>query len=368
MLDQSARDFVADVLADARHADNRADAAHGDAGLLQFFAHGLHQLAPGLLVADILVEIEQTLRVVAGPEGVARLREYWRAFATSTRSLEAFHAALPGFVDRLAALPRTQDPATCPRVLVTGDFFTRFSSFFMEGVEERYTERGIILKPEDLDALVLYGIYNGMADGARAWGLEPGHRATLKACTRILHADGKEYLASWLAYRTMTKSEERYRRMFERTGLLVAGRNDVAAIFRAASPHISTVIHGEAIPSVGKAVAAEREGYDGIILIGPFNCLPFRISEAILKPLGLEGGMPILSYESDGFPVAPSFLRQVDAHVQQILTRHARRSPGRIERARPQGPKAGGAPGGSRVEHRDGTPRPAPRPQHRTKQ
>jgi hypothetical protein len=74
---------------------------------------------------------------------------------------------------------------------------------------------------------------------------------------------------------------------------------------------------------VGKGLQAEREGYDGIILIGPFNCLPFRISEAVLKPVSQRSGMPILTYESDGYAVSPSFLRQVDVHIQQVL-RHAR--------------------------------------------
>jgi hypothetical protein len=34
--------------------------------------------------------------------------------------------------------------------------------------------------------------------------------------------------------------------------------------------------------------------------------------------------MPILTYESDGYAVAPSFLRQVDVHIQQVLDRAAR--------------------------------------------
>ena len=59
-------------------------------------------------------------------------------------------------------------------------------------------------------------------------------------------------------------------------------------------------------------------------MIGPFNCLPFRVSEAILKPLCLEQGMPLLTYESDGCAVAPSFLRQADVHIQQVLARAAR--------------------------------------------
>jgi S-methylmethionine-dependent homocysteine/selenocysteine methylase len=56
-----------------------------------------------------------------------------------------------------------------------------------------------------------------------------------------------------------------------------------------------------------------------LILIGPFNCLPFRISEAILKPLSIQQGMPILTYESDGYAVSPSVLRQVEVHIQQVL-------------------------------------------------
>ena len=59
--------------------------------------------------------------------------------------------------------------------------------------------------------------------------------------------------------------------------------------------------------------------YDGIIVIGPFNCLPFRISEAILKPLCIQSGMPLLTYESDGYAVSPSVLRRVDVHIQQVL-------------------------------------------------
>jgi hypothetical protein len=34
--------------------------------------------------------------------------------------------------------------------------------------------------------------------------------------------------------------------------------------------------------------------------------------------------MPILIYESDGYAVAPSFLRQVYVHIQQVLDRAAR--------------------------------------------
>ncbi|MGZ8530418.1 MAG: acyl-CoA dehydratase activase [Candidatus Binatia bacterium] len=279
---------------------------------------------PALVVADIMVEIEQVIHVVGDGDASARFRQEWQRFIASATSLEQFHAALPGLVERLAALPRKRDPLDCPRVLVTGDFFTRFNPLFMEGVREIYNDCGIILKPVDLNGLLLYGAYNMVHEAAGGWGLKPGGAALAKACTRIFQPDGKEYLRRWLAYQTEKRSEEYYRRLFHQSGYLLTPNGDASATFTDAAEHISPKIYGELIPTVGDGVRAEVAGYDGIIIIGPFNCLPFRIAEAILKPLSIQRGMPILTYESDGYAVSPSFLRQVEVHTQQVLDHHLR--------------------------------------------
>jgi hypothetical protein len=166
-----------------------------------------------------------------------------------------------------------------------------------------------------------------VAGTANTWGMKPGSLAFAKACTRIFQPDGKQYLQQWLIYQAERKVEQYYRGLFRRTGLLLAGGNDISSLFETASEHVSPTIYGEIIPAVGKGLEADNEGYDGIILIGPFNCLPYRISEAILKPLSIQRGMPILTYESDGYAVAPSFLRQVDVHIQQVLAHAAGRRP-----------------------------------------
>jgi hypothetical protein len=232
---------------------------------------------------------------------------------------------LPAFIERVAALPRTRDPLRCPRVAVTGDFFTRFSPFFMEGIADLYAQRGIILKPVDVGDLLLHASYQGVASAAQCWGLKPGGLALAKACTRAFQPDGKEYLQQWLGYQAERKCEVHYRSLFGRTGLLVGGPNEISAAFEKASAHVSPALCGEVIPTVGKGLEAASEGYEGLIVIGPFNCLPYRISEAILKPLSIQQGMPILTYESDGYAVAPSFLRQVEVHIQQVLDRAARK-------------------------------------------
>ena len=282
--------------------------------------------SPAIVLGDVLVEIDQVLRVVGAPGSIERLHIEWNQFVERTRTPEDFHINLPAFVDTLAKLPRTEDPLTCPRVVVAGDFFTRFSSFFMDGVRDRYAERGIILKPVDLSDLFLYFTYDEMAATAKQWGVEPGGFAMAKACTRIFEPEGRQYLQQWAGHQLLQGVEEHYRGLFQKTGLLVAGPNPAATVFHKGAEHVSRAIWGELLPTIGKGLDAAREGYDGLILIGPFNCLPFRISEAILKPLSIQGGMPILTYESDGYAVSPSVLRQVDVHIQQVLD-HAVRSP-----------------------------------------
>jgi hypothetical protein len=247
--------------------------------------------------------------------------------ATESVTLDQFQAQLPAFIDQLAALPRTQDPLGCPRIAVTGDFFTRFSPFFMEGIAALYAQHGIILKPVDVSDLLLYVAYQGVAGVASDWGMKPGAGAFAKACTRLLQPDGKAYLQQWLNYRAEANSEAYYRGLFRRTGLLVGSLNEIPALRERAAEHVSPALSGEVIPTVGKGLEAAGQGYDGLIVIGPFNCLPYRISEAVLKPLSLQQGMPMLTYESDGYAVGPAFVRQVEVHIQQVLDRAAQRHP-----------------------------------------
>ncbi len=279
----------------------------------------LKHMSPAVLLADILVEIDHVLRVAGTPASIDEFQREWKRFRARAKTLDEFSSGLPAFVECLATLPRTRNPVDCPRVVVTGDFFARFSPFFMDGVRDIYAAQGIILKPVDLTDLFLYVTYDGMRGTANSWGLKPGGFALAKACTKIFEPDGQQYLQQWWGYQTGRRAEQHYREIFSKTGLLVSGPNDVVAMFEKSSEHVSPQIFGEITPTVGRCLNAEFEGYDGIILIGPFNCLPFRISEAILKPLSVQQGMPLLTYETDACAVAPAVLRQVDVHIQQVL-------------------------------------------------
>ena len=224
----------------------------------------------------------------------------------------------------MTELPLTRDPAACPKVVVTGDFFARFSPFFMDGVRDLYAARGIILKPVDLTELFLYVTYDGMREMANQLGTEAGRFRPRQSLHKDAGTRWTTVSAAMVGISVRKKSRAALPRDILCYGPSHFQANDVVAVIEKSSKHISPRIFGEVTPTVGRGLNAEYEGYDGIILIGPFNCLPFRISESILKPVSIQHSMPLLSYETDGCAVSPAVLRQVDVHIQQVLDHSAR--------------------------------------------
>ena len=56
--------------------------------------------------------------------------------------------------------------------------------------------------------------------------------------------------------------------------------------------------HRDRWPGLIMSCPGRSRGWPPCHGLGPVNCLPFRISEAILKPLRVLQGMSVLTYES----------------------------------------------------------------------
>ena len=221
------------------------------------------RISPAILVADILVEIEQVLRVVGAAGSVERLQDGVRAvhrlgLDRSTSSMPS----CPASSTRLAALPRTRDPSTCPRVVVTGDFFTRFSPFFMEGVREplrrarHHPQAGRSERPGALRRLPRRG-GNGLRLGNEA-GL-PGDRQGVHAGSSS--RTGRSISRNWLAYQAERRSRDYYRGTVPEDRS--AGRRitrTFAPLFEKAAEHVSPTIFGEVIPTVEQGPGGREQG------------------------------------------------------------------------------------------------------------
>ena len=111
-----------------------------------------------------------------------------------------------------------------------------------------------------------------------------------------------------------------------------------------ASPFISPHLAGEAILTVGSALSEIVTDVCGVIAIGPFGCMPNRLSEAILSDImntkdklasephnaalraaikGVED-LPFLSLESDGSPFPQLVTAKLEAFYLRAKRLHRR--------------------------------------------
>ncbi|MBY9002088.1 MAG: hypothetical protein KGD64_14305 [Candidatus Heimdallarchaeota archaeon] len=65
----------------------------------------------------------------------------------------------------------------------------------------------------------------------------------------------------------------------------------------------------------------ENSVFDSLVLTGPLNCLPYKISQAILKPIYLENHTPFLVFDVDISAVSPNTRRLINANIEQIKRR-----------------------------------------------
>lgn len=138
----------------------------------------------------------------------------------------------------------------------------------------------------------------------------------------------------------MAKYEKRIKSILSGTGLVHAQPLDVEAIINNAMPYISPDLTGEAVLTVGGAITEVASYACGAIAIGPFGCMPNRLSEAILNTMMNREGklatdptnkrlqkiltniedLPFLAIESDGSP----FPQLINAKLETFCLRAER--------------------------------------------
>jgi predicted nucleotide-binding protein (sugar kinase/HSP70/actin superfamily) len=83
------------------------------------------------------------------------------------------------------------------------------------------------------------------------------------------------YLLDWTKDNTFFKGEEH--------------------IKKAAVPYLSQMIGGHGILSVGNTVLYSKQGYDGVIQLAPFACIPEIVSKSILAKVSKDMDIPVLT-------------------------------------------------------------------------
>ena len=147
-----------------------------------------------------------------------------------------------------------------------------------------------------------------------------------------------------LRFKIRNKFQARYERriksILNQSGLVHAEPIDIETFIKNASAYISKNLPGEAVLTVGGSLTEIVTQSCGVIAIGPFGCMPNRLSEAILnetmtreEKLATEPAnqqlkavltdveqLPFLAIESDGSP----FPQLIDAKLETFCLRAER--------------------------------------------
>jgi predicted nucleotide-binding protein (sugar kinase/HSP70/actin superfamily) len=86
----------------------------------------------------------------------------------------------------------------------------------------------------------------------------------------------------------------------------------------AAAPYIRKDLLGEAVLSVGGPVHEWRHGLiDGVVNVGPLECMPSKIAEAQLFHVREREGLPSLTISYNGDPADPEVIDTFAFEIQR---------------------------------------------------
>jgi predicted nucleotide-binding protein (sugar kinase/HSP70/actin superfamily) len=119
----------------------------------------------------------------------------------------------------------------------------------------------------------------------------------------------------------MRRYEKTFKKIMERSNLFQYRLDDIDHLISNVSQLINPRLTGEAVLTIGAAVTEIPHHYCGVIAIGPFGCMPNRLSEAILsREMGTE--LPFLAIESDGNLFPQVITAKLEVFLLQALRIH----------------------------------------------
>jgi predicted CoA-substrate-specific enzyme activase len=279
-----------------------------------------------VVVSDAMEDVRSMLLANAVDVGLAMacFDEYWESIlsALAEGRWRSLTQALDRTVRALRLLPRKRAVAAVPTIALTGEIFVRRDGLSRQQLTERLAESGFAVSCSPVSEWVHYTHHLHRLGVTERNGI-PQRRLRIA-----------------LRHRVMRYDERRLRSRIGRSGLLTAGAVDTQAVLRAGSRHLSPHLTGEAILTVGGSLHDIVSAVCGVIAIGPFGCMPNRISEAILSEVMTREGkaaanghldpalncltpgepLPFMAIETDG----AAFPQVTEARLEAFLLRARR--------------------------------------------
>ena len=279
-----------------------------------------------VIVSDVIEDIRSMLLANAkNPDtAVDILEQEWKKILVEMESgdYDRLEGQLTRSAQQFRSIALKRPVETVPVITLSGEIFVRRDALSRQYLTERLAKMGFATVCSPVAEWVLYCNY--MVDE----GLNPEDMTLLdKVKFKIRNKFQARY-------------EKRIKSILSTSGLVFANPLDMDTIIKNASPYISRNLPGEAVLTVGASLTEVVSHSCGVIAIGPFGCMPNRLSEAILNEtmnsrdkmatepenkvlrsvLTEMDELPFLAIESDGSP----FPQLINAKLETFCLRAER--------------------------------------------
>jgi predicted nucleotide-binding protein (sugar kinase/HSP70/actin superfamily) len=93
----------------------------------------------------------------------------------------------------------------------------------------------------------------------------------------------------------------------------------------AAYPYLCEMIGGHGQDTVGHTVMYARDGYDGVVQLAPFTCIPEIVAKGVLPSVSIDLDIPVISFFLDEQTGEAGFRTRLEAFVDLLVRRRSRR-------------------------------------------
>ncbi len=277
-----------------------------------------------IVAADIFEEIYSLLLTNAADSKSAMkiFEREWKRFINSLETLTDFKKIMEDLktvAETLKGIEVKRPIEETPVILLTGEIYVRHDDISRQFLTEELAKSGFAVKVSTLAEWIYYTdwcVQNGFSTG---------------------YYSRRDRLFLFLRTLYMRRHEREIRKILSKSGLCMNKLEDVDHIINHTDHLISPQLAGEAILTIGSAINEILDHYCGAVAIGPFGCMPNRLSEAILTAeMNMAGkiatgtknhkirylsqridDLPFLAIESDGNRFPQIITAKIEAFLLQ---------------------------------------------------
>lgn len=283
-----------------------------------------------VIISDVMDEIYSSILALAKDKQSALATYYKcckRIISSAERdSWKLLRRVLWEVAEELRKIPLLESYAEACKVALVGEIYVRRDGFSRQFLVEKLAEKRIIIKTAPVHEWVYYCDYLIKNDLSEKCTSKDKLRVKVETIFKI-------------------KYEKQIKTILAHSGLYKYNLLEVDKLISRVEHLISPHLSGEAVLTIGTAITEILEDVVGVISIGPFGCMPSRVSEAVIgKTINREKKkesinnelltdllqdnpyLPFLAIESDGniFPQViearlEAFCLQVDRINKDFL-------------------------------------------------